>query len=199
MAGDLDGKVAAVTGAASGIGLASAEAMLAAGARVMLIDRDAAALEALSEKHGAAVTPLVIDLLDAKDCATLMPRVFETTGRLENLHANAGLYVGGDLVEADRAQSTENAEPQRQRRDEERSRCAAADDRTRVGRHYRHELARGSLSDPMGARLRFVEVGHQLLRSDGAATGVQAPGFAWVRSLPARSPARCSRIGRRRS
>ncbi len=101
MAGDLDGKVAAVTGAASGIGLASAEAMLAAGARVMLIDRDAAALEALSEKHGAAVTPLVIDLLDAKDCATLMPRVFETTGRLENLHANAGLYVGGDLVEAD--------------------------------------------------------------------------------------------------
>ena len=101
MAGDLDGKVAAVTGAASGIGLASAEAMLAAGARVMLIDRDAAALEALSEKHGAAVTPLVIDLLDAKDCATLMPRVFETTGRLDILHANAGLYVGGNLVDAD--------------------------------------------------------------------------------------------------
>lgn len=101
MAGDLDGKVAAVTGAASGIGLASAEAMLAAGARVMLIDRDAAALEALSEKHGAAVTPLVIDLLDAKDCATLMPRVLETTGRLDILHANAGIYVGGDLVDAD--------------------------------------------------------------------------------------------------
>jgi ribitol 2-dehydrogenase len=101
VAGDLDGKVAAVTGAASGIGLASAEAMLAAGARVMLIDRDAAALEALSEKHGAAVTPLVIDLLDARDCATLMPRIFETAGRLDILHANAGLYVGGDLVDAD--------------------------------------------------------------------------------------------------
>jgi ribitol 2-dehydrogenase len=40
----LEGKVAAVTGAASGIGLASTEAMLAAGARVVMVDRDAAAL-----------------------------------------------------------------------------------------------------------------------------------------------------------
>lgn len=51
MAKELDGNVAAVTGTASGIGLASAEAMLAAGARVLMIDRDAAALKALSEKH----------------------------------------------------------------------------------------------------------------------------------------------------
>ncbi|HME86447.1 MAG TPA: SDR family NAD(P)-dependent oxidoreductase, partial [Roseiarcus sp.] len=101
MARELDGKVAAVTGAASGIGLASAEAMLAAGARVMMIDRDAAALKALSQKHGAAVTPLVIDLLDPKDCATLLPRILEAAGRLDVLHANAGAYVGGDLVDAD--------------------------------------------------------------------------------------------------
>ncbi|MBV8443880.1 MAG: SDR family oxidoreductase [Hyphomicrobiales bacterium] len=101
MARELDGKVAAVTGAASGIGLASAEAMLAAGARVMMIDRDAAALKAPSQKHGAAVTPLVIDLLDPKDCATLLPRILEAAGRLDILHANAGAYVGGDLVDAD--------------------------------------------------------------------------------------------------
>ncbi|MGO6904885.1 SDR family NAD(P)-dependent oxidoreductase, partial [Rhizobium ruizarguesonis] len=37
---DLNGKIAAVTGAASGIGLASTEAMLAAGATVVLVDRD---------------------------------------------------------------------------------------------------------------------------------------------------------------
>ena len=101
MARELDGKVAAVTGAASGIGLASAEAMLAAGARVAMIDRDASALKALSKKHGEAVTPLVIDLLDPKDCATLLPRIVEAAGRLDILHANAGLYVGGDLVDAD--------------------------------------------------------------------------------------------------
>ena len=49
MARDLEGKVAAVTGAASGIGLASSEAMLAAGARVVMVDRDAAALDALRD------------------------------------------------------------------------------------------------------------------------------------------------------
>ena len=63
MAKELEGKVAAVTGAASGIGLASAEAMLAAGARVVMIDRDEAALRALHDKHGDALVPLVIDLL----------------------------------------------------------------------------------------------------------------------------------------
>src|SRR4051794_15171726 len=73
MARELEGKVAVVTGAASGIGLASTEAMLAGGSRVVMVDRDEAALKALSNKHGDAVIPLVIDLLDPKDCATLLP------------------------------------------------------------------------------------------------------------------------------
>ena len=58
MAKELDGKVAAVTGAASGIGLASAEAMLGAGAHVVMIDRDEAALDKLRAKHGSAITPV---------------------------------------------------------------------------------------------------------------------------------------------
>ena len=97
----LEGKVAVVTGAASGIGLASAEAMVAAGARVVMVDRDAQALAAHRDKHGDRVLPLVIDLLDARDCATLVPRVLENAGRLDILHANAGTYVGGDLVDAE--------------------------------------------------------------------------------------------------
>ncbi|WP_375789102.1 SDR family oxidoreductase [Bradyrhizobium sp. Pha-3] len=101
MAKQLEGKVAAVTGAASGIGLASSEAMLAAGARVVMVDRDVAALQALAGKHGDAVIPLVIDLLDPKACASLLPRVLEQAGQLDILHANAGIYVGGDLVDAD--------------------------------------------------------------------------------------------------
>ena len=103
MARELEGKVAVVTGAASGIGLASTEAMLAAGSRVVMVDRDEAALKALCNKHGDAVIPLVIDLLDPKDCATLLPRVLEKAGQLDILHANAGAYVGGDLVDADTA------------------------------------------------------------------------------------------------
>ncbi len=97
---DLENKVAAVTGAASGIGLATTEAMLAAGARVVMIDRDAAALDALSRKHSKSI-PLVIDLLDPQDCSRLLPRVLEKAGQLDILHANAGTYVGGDLVDAD--------------------------------------------------------------------------------------------------
>jgi ribitol 2-dehydrogenase len=103
MAGELQGKVAVVTGAASGIGLASAEAMLASGARVVMADRDEAALKALHDKHGDAMIPLIIDLLDPKDCATLVPKVLDKAGRLDILHANAGSYVGGDLVDADNA------------------------------------------------------------------------------------------------
>lgn len=101
MAKELAGKVAAITGSASGIGLASAEAMAAAGARVVLIDRDEAALTAACAKLGGAAIPLVIDLLDPKNCASLLPQVLEKAGQLDILHANAGIYIGGDLVDAD--------------------------------------------------------------------------------------------------
>jgi len=103
MARELDGKTAVVTGAASGIGLASTEAMLAAGARVVLADRDAAALEALRARLGEAAIPLVVDLLDPAACAALVPRALELAGAIDILHANAGTYVGGDLVDADPA------------------------------------------------------------------------------------------------
>ena len=101
MARELEGKFAVVTGAASGIGLASAEAMMALGARVVMVDRDEPALKALVKKHGDALTPLVVDLLDPKDCASLVPRALEKLGHIDIFHANAGAYVGGDLVDAD--------------------------------------------------------------------------------------------------
>jgi ribitol 2-dehydrogenase len=69
MARELEGKVATVTGAASGIGLACTEAMVAAGSRVVMVDRDEAALKALCNKHGDAAIPLVIDLLGAEPFA----------------------------------------------------------------------------------------------------------------------------------
>ena len=61
MARELEGKVAAVTGAASGIGLASTEAMLAAGSRVVMVDRDQAALKALCDKHGDVATASILE------------------------------------------------------------------------------------------------------------------------------------------
>lgn len=100
MSAPLLGKVAAVTGAASGIGLASAEALLGAGAKVVLIDRDAAALARLQALHGYAVWTLPLDLLDRAQCAELLPRTLALAGHIDIFHANAGLYVGGDLVDA---------------------------------------------------------------------------------------------------
>ena len=96
----LEGKVAAVTGAASGIGLASASAMLAEGARVVFIDRDIATLKSVCNTLGANAIPLQIDLLNRPDCAQLCDKIFELTDQLDIFHANAGLYVGGDLVDA---------------------------------------------------------------------------------------------------
>ena len=101
MAHELEGKVAVVTGAASGIGLASTNAMMDAGARVVMVDRDADALRAHQIEYGDQVVPLVIDLLDPQACATLLPEVLAKAGRLDILHANAGIYVGGDLVDAE--------------------------------------------------------------------------------------------------
>ena len=96
----LNGQVAAVTGAASGIGFASAQALLAAGARVVLVDRDAQALAKTCETLGSNALPLVLDLLDPAQCASLPARILALAGRLDVFHANAGLYVGGDLIDA---------------------------------------------------------------------------------------------------
>jgi ribitol 2-dehydrogenase len=93
--------------------------MLAAGSRVVMVDRDEAALKALCNKHGEAVIPLVIDLLDPKDCATLLPRVLEEAGQLDILHANAGTYVGG-LSRRRYWGYRPDAELECQRRDQER-------------------------------------------------------------------------------
>lgn len=94
MANELKGKVAAVTGAASGIGLATVKAMIASGARVVLVDRDQASLKTICEELGDAAIPLVMDLLDPQDCATLLSQVLEKAGQLDIFHANAGSYIG---------------------------------------------------------------------------------------------------------
>ena len=101
MAQDLSGRVAAVTGAASGIGLECARTFLDAGARVVLIDRAEGMLRELCAGLGDRAIPLVVDLTDPKSVGAMMPRLLEETGTLDIFHANAGAYVGGEVVDGD--------------------------------------------------------------------------------------------------
>lgn len=101
MAQELKGKVAAVTGAASGIGLECAKTFLEAGARVVLVDRDEERLKALGKEMGGDAIPLKIDLTSPQSVATMMPSILERAGQLDIFHANAGSYVGGEVVDGD--------------------------------------------------------------------------------------------------
>jgi 3-hydroxybutyrate dehydrogenase len=61
---DLSGKTAVVTGAASGIGLACAQALAGAGAEVRLVDRDAAGAESAARRIGGRAVPVDLSRLD---------------------------------------------------------------------------------------------------------------------------------------
>ncbi|MFL9961449.1 SDR family oxidoreductase [Paraburkholderia sediminicola] len=99
MSESINGKVAAITGAASGIGLECARRFIAAGAKVVLIDRARDRLEQLCTELGPNALPLVVDLLQPAEVSALLPRILELAGGLDIFHANAGAYVGGDVLD----------------------------------------------------------------------------------------------------
>lgn len=101
MSQQLSGKVAAVTGAASGIGLECARALHAAGARVVLIDRDAERLDELVTEIGKGAYAVKVDLFDHSQVDGLKDSILSVAGGLDIFHANAGSYVGGPVVEGD--------------------------------------------------------------------------------------------------
>jgi ribitol 2-dehydrogenase len=101
MSNSMNGKVAAITGAASGIGLECARTLLREGATVVLIDRAKERLEALCAELGDRAHPLVVNLLDGAEVSSMLPRILEITGHLDIFHANAGGYIGGPVQDGD--------------------------------------------------------------------------------------------------
>jgi ribitol 2-dehydrogenase len=101
MADLMKGKVAAITGAASGIGLECARTLLSEGAKVVLVDRAQDKLELLCKELGPNALPLVVDLLKPFEVSAMLPRILEAAGGLDIFHANAGAYVGGQVAEGD--------------------------------------------------------------------------------------------------
>ena len=99
---ELDGLVAVVTGAASGIGLAMSEAFLAEGMQVVLSDRDEASLDAqvarLAEA-GGSVSGVVCDVVDPEAVVALADSAWDRYGAVHLLCNNAGVGPAGPMLQ----------------------------------------------------------------------------------------------------
>ena len=88
---DLTGMGVLVTGAASGIGRASAIAFAAAGARVAAADVDGPGLASLAGAAGGRIVPVVTDVREPDQAEAMVATAVETLGRLDVAHNNAGV------------------------------------------------------------------------------------------------------------
>src|SRR5262249_41572977 len=95
----LKDKVAIVTGAAHGIGLAIAKRYAAEGARVVLADVDAAAGEAEARAIGAHAQFVPTDVGDAKAAGSVVAEACRAFGALDILVNNAGIIHGADFLD----------------------------------------------------------------------------------------------------
>ncbi len=97
MAGELSGKVAIVTGGASGIGRATAELFVEEGARVVIADIDVARGEGLASRLGAPALFKRTDVADAQEVHALVDLAVARFGALHVMFNNAG--VSGALYQ----------------------------------------------------------------------------------------------------
>ncbi|WP_118180544.1 SDR family oxidoreductase [Paraburkholderia phosphatilytica] len=101
MSESINGKVAAITGAASGIGLECARTLVSEGVKVVLIDRAKDRLAACCAELGPNAFPLAVDLLKPAEVSGMLPEILRLAGGLDIFHANAGAYIGGEIVNGD--------------------------------------------------------------------------------------------------
>ena len=100
----LNGKVAFVTGAASGIGLGISHALAGAGMRVMLADIEKPALDHAAQRlrdDGATVETIVCDVSDARSMVAAADATIAAFGKVHVLCNNAGVSSGGLVEECD--------------------------------------------------------------------------------------------------
>jgi NAD(P)-dependent dehydrogenase (short-subunit alcohol dehydrogenase family) len=95
----LDGEVALVTGASSGLGARFAQVLCDAGAQVVATARRGDRLDELSSRCGPAVGTIAGDIADASFRQALLDHVADTHGRLDLLVNNAGTADDGPIQE----------------------------------------------------------------------------------------------------
>jgi NAD(P)-dependent dehydrogenase (short-subunit alcohol dehydrogenase family) len=99
---DLEGKVAVITGAASGIGRAASERFAKAGMKVAMVDIERPVLEEAAHAvstSGADILPCCVDVGDANAMDDLAEEVLRHFGGVHLLHNNAGVGSGGPIWE----------------------------------------------------------------------------------------------------
>ena len=90
--GIMDGKHCVITGGAGSVGLASAKALAEAGATIMLVDRDIAALEKAADSIGANNTLAVAaDISKTSEVQAFMKQAAESWEKIDVVFANAGI------------------------------------------------------------------------------------------------------------
>jgi NAD(P)-dependent dehydrogenase (short-subunit alcohol dehydrogenase family) len=100
MMGRLEGKVALVTGAASGIGNAIAQVFAEEGARVFLADINGPGAEAAAAtlvENGFSAVPVLVDVSKGQDVTRLFREIAAATGKLDVIANNAGVNVRSDF------------------------------------------------------------------------------------------------------
>ena len=100
---DLSGRVAAITGASSGIGEATAEVLARAGAAVSLAARRTDRIDALAERinsSGGRALAIETDVADEQQANGFVSRTKEELGRLDILVNNAGVMLLGPVIGA---------------------------------------------------------------------------------------------------
>jgi len=98
----LNDRVALITGAAGGIGTATARRFAAEGARLVLSDVDGAAVKKLADELGGVAVPA--DVTRASDIATMLDAPYRRWGRLDILFNNAGVIRVQPMLEVTEAE-----------------------------------------------------------------------------------------------
>jgi 3-oxoacyl-[acyl-carrier protein] reductase len=104
---DLNGIVVGITGASSGIGAATARALAAEGASVVLGARRKDRLAELADELGSQVAVVEVDVREPADSQRLVDQATDTFGKLDAIVVNAGVGMYGGIMDLSDEQLTE--------------------------------------------------------------------------------------------